>query len=113
LSPSDDIDYDEDIARRWWFKTRSVPLLVDTRVSAGHPITADTGVRLDAIASRHRDGYSARETRQQPWEAFRARVGLTGLPERFSDVVDGVVDFIDGLQAENVSRWNPPQRRWE
>jgi predicted nucleotidyltransferase component of viral defense system len=54
-----------------------------------------------------------RETRQQPWEAFRARVGLTGLPERFSDVVEAVVEFIDGLQAENVSRWNPAQRRWE
>ena len=52
---------DEDVVRRWWFKTRSVPLLVDTRVAAGHPITANTGVRLDAIASRHRDGYSARE----------------------------------------------------
>ncbi len=54
-----------------------------------------------------------RETRQQPWEAFRARVGLIGLPERFSDVVDAVVEFIDGLQAENISRWNPAQRRWE
>jgi hypothetical protein len=54
-----------------------------------------------------------RETRQQPWEAFRVRVGLTGLPERFSDVVDGVVEFIDGLQAENISRWNPARRRWE
>ena len=54
-----------------------------------------------------------RETRQQPWEAFRARVGLIGLPERFSDVVNAVVEFIDGLQAENISRWNPAQRRWE
>jgi hypothetical protein len=54
-----------------------------------------------------------RETRQQPWEAFRARVGVTALPEHFSDVVDGVVDFIDGLQDENVSRWNPVERRWE
>lgn len=41
------------------------------------------------------------------------RVGLTGLPEHFSDVVDGVVEFINGLQAENVSRWNPARRRWE
>jgi hypothetical protein len=54
-----------------------------------------------------------RETRQQPWEAFCARVGLTGLPERFSDVVDAVVEFIDGLQKEKVSRWNPAERRWE
>jgi Nucleotidyl transferase AbiEii toxin, Type IV TA system len=54
-----------------------------------------------------------RESRQQPWAAFRARVGLPGLPERFSDVVDGVVEFIDGLQADDVSHWNPTQRRWE
>jgi hypothetical protein len=54
-----------------------------------------------------------RETRQQSWEAFRTRVGLTGLPERFSDVVDGVVDFLDGLHTDGVSRWNPTQRRWE
>lgn len=54
-----DIDYDEDEhARRWWFKTRSVPLVVDTRVAGGQPITAGTGVRLDAITARHREGYS-------------------------------------------------------
>lgn len=57
-----DIDYDEDErARRWWFKTRSVPVVVDTRVAGGHPITAGTGVRLDAIATRHREGYSNAE----------------------------------------------------
>jgi Nucleotidyl transferase AbiEii toxin, Type IV TA system len=32
---------------------------------------------------------------------------------RVSVVIDGVVDFIDGLQDENVSRWNPVERRWE
>jgi uncharacterized protein (DUF433 family) len=54
-----DIDYDEDeSARRWWFKTRAVPLVVDTRVAGGKPITAATGVRLDAITSRYREGYS-------------------------------------------------------
>jgi uncharacterized protein (DUF433 family) len=54
-----DIDYDEDErARRWWFKTRAVPLVVDTRVAGGHAITAGSGVRLDAIATRHREGYS-------------------------------------------------------
>jgi uncharacterized protein (DUF433 family) len=55
---TDDVDYDRDIVRRWWFKSRSVPIYVDTRVAGGHPITAETGVRLDAIVSRHRDGYS-------------------------------------------------------
>lgn len=54
-----------------------------------------------------------RESRQQPWEAFRGRAGLPGLPQRFSDVVDTVVDFIDGFQASGVSLWNSGTRRWE
>lgn len=54
-----------------------------------------------------------RESRQQPWEAFRARAGLPGLPERFADVVDAVVNFIDGLQGTRGSIWNPAARRWE
>jgi uncharacterized protein (DUF433 family) len=56
-----DIDYEKDSARGWWFKTRAVPLIVDTRVAAGRPVTAETGVRLDAITSRHRQGYSNSE----------------------------------------------------
>lgn len=54
-----------------------------------------------------------RERRQQPWEAFRARAGLPGLPERFSDVVDAVIAFIDGMQNAGISLWNPAKRRWE
>lgn len=54
-----------------------------------------------------------RERRQQPWEAFRVRAGLPGLPESFSDVVDVVVGFIDGLQAVGILRWNPAKRKWE
>lgn len=54
-----------------------------------------------------------RESRQQPWEAFRARAGLPGLPERFADVVDAVVGFIDGLQDTRGSTWNPATRQWE
>jgi uncharacterized protein (DUF433 family) len=61
---TDDIDYDQKIVERWWFKSRSVPLYVDTRVAGGRPITAETGVRLDAIASRHREGYSNGEIRE-------------------------------------------------
>jgi hypothetical protein len=54
-----------------------------------------------------------RQSRQQPWEAFRARTGLQELPERFSDVVDAVVKLLDGLHADDTSHWNPTQRRWE
>jgi predicted nucleotidyltransferase component of viral defense system len=87
-----------------------------------HPVEAESlRQALHTVANhRHHDVRplrplleTLRETRQQPWEAFRARVGLTGLPERFSEVVDAVVKFVDGLQAENISYWNPAQRRWE
>ena len=54
-----------------------------------------------------------RESRQQPWEAFRIRAGLPGLPEHFADVVDAVVDFIDGLEDTGGSTWNPEIRQWE
>lgn len=54
-----------------------------------------------------------RESRRQPWEAFRIRAGLPGLPEHFADVVDAVVDFIDGLRGAHGSTWNPATRQWE
>jgi uncharacterized protein (DUF433 family) len=58
---TEDIDYKDDISWRWWFKSRSIPIFVDTKVAGGHPITAETGVRVDAIASRHHDGFSTAE----------------------------------------------------
>lgn len=54
-----------------------------------------------------------RESRQRPWEAFRARAGLPVLPERYADVVDSVVDFLDGLYANRGAHWEPTKRRWE
>jgi hypothetical protein len=52
--------------------------------------------------------------RQQPWEAFRARAGLPGLPERFADAVAEVIAFVDPLLGnDEISRWNPAQQRWE
>lgn len=58
---TDDIEYQHDVAKRWWYHTRSTPLMVDTAVAAGHPITAETGVRVDAITTRLRDGLSRRK----------------------------------------------------
>ncbi len=53
-----------------------------------------------------------RERRQQPWEAFRARAGLPALPERYADVIDSVVDFLDGLYVNRGAHWEPTKRRW-
>lgn len=58
LEATSNIDYSETgTAQRWWLRSRNVPLIVDTKLAAGNPITARTVVRLDAITSRHRDGY--------------------------------------------------------
>jgi Nucleotidyl transferase AbiEii toxin, Type IV TA system len=87
-----------------------------------HPVEAEPLCRALHSVAEHRHHEirllgpllaTLRETRQQPWETFRARAGLAGLPERFSDVVDGVVAFIDGVHDENASRWRPAERRWE
>lgn len=53
-----------------------------------------------------------RKSRQRSWTAFRARVGLDALPEPFSDVVDAVVAFLDGVPADGATRWSPADQRW-
>ena len=52
------------------------------------------------------------DSRQRSWSAFCARVGLHVLPDRFSDVVDAVVAFVDGLAADGVVGWSPADGRW-
>lgn len=90
-------------------------------LSAIHPVEGEAlRQALHAVAEhRHREVQllgpklqTLRETRQEPWAAFRARVGLAGLPGRFSEVVDGVVELVDGAQDEQASRWHPAERRW-
>jgi hypothetical protein len=86
-----------------------------------HTIDADTIRSALHTVAMHRDVElrpldplleTLRESRQQSWTAFRARVGLEMLPERFSDVVDAVVAFIDGLAADGAMRWSPTDERW-
>jgi hypothetical protein len=56
-----EIEYEHDVAQRWWYHSRRVPLLVDTAVAAGMPITAETGTRVDAIVVRLREGSKSAE----------------------------------------------------
>jgi predicted nucleotidyltransferase component of viral defense system len=55
------------------------------------------------------------EARQEPWAALRERLGATGLPESFADVVAGVIEFIDPLLDDHTdgTQWTPSTRRWE
>ncbi len=87
-----------------------------------HSVDAETLRNALRSVAEHRDHEvrplgplleTLRESRQQPWEAFRGRAALAALPERFADVVNAVVDFVDGLQDAGNSTWNPAVRRWE
>lgn len=87
-----------------------------------HPIDAESLRRALREVTEHRRHdlrplgpqlETLRQTRQQPWTAFRARVGLVSLPERFSEVVDRVVEIVDDLHDGSVSRWDPAERRWK
>lgn len=90
-------------------------------LSGIHPVDGERLRRALRAVAEHRHHnvrllgqqlQTLRESRQQPWAAFRARIGLAGLPERFAEVVDGVVEFVDGAQDEHASRWHPAERRW-
>jgi len=90
-------------------------------LSRVHPIEATTMRSALRTVAEHRDVElrplgplleTLRESRQRSWMAFRARVGLDVLPDRFSDVVDAVVAFLDGLAADGVMRWSPVEERW-
>jgi hypothetical protein len=87
-----------------------------------HPVEAEPLRQALRQVAEHRDHdlralepllENLRETRQQPWEAFRERAGLPGLPERFSDVVDVVVGFVDGVQMAGITLWDPANQRWK
>jgi hypothetical protein len=91
-------------------------------LSGIHPVEAEPLRQALRAVAEHRQHKvrplgplleTLRESRQQPWEAFRTRAGLPGLPEHFADVVNAVVDFIDGLQTAEISLWNPAKRGWE
>lgn len=53
------VDYDprERSAFRWWPLGRSEPVIVDTLLNGGLPSTARSGVRTQAIALQHREGF--------------------------------------------------------
>jgi hypothetical protein len=77
--------------------------------SALHAVAEHRGVELAPLEPLLE---TLHESRQRSWTAFRTRVGLDVLPERFSDVVEAVVAFIDGLAADDVKRWSPTDERW-
>ena len=47
-----DMDFEEDVAVRWWPGGRDTPIIIDPRISFGRPYVARKGISTDAIRSR-------------------------------------------------------------
>ena len=52
----DQIDYDHNLASRWYPIGKKVPIVVDPRVSTGLPVIAGRGVTVQAIRNRFKAG---------------------------------------------------------
>ncbi len=46
------MDFEEDVAVRWWPGGRDTPIIIDPRISFGRPYVARKGISTDAIRSR-------------------------------------------------------------
>lgn len=57
----DTLDYEEELARRWWPRGKSEPVVVDPDYGFGLPVVAGTGVRTEIIAERKRAGDALEE----------------------------------------------------
>ena len=55
------LEYEDQIARRWWPRGKSEPVVVDPDYGFGLPVIAGSGVRTEMIAERHRAGESPEE----------------------------------------------------
>jgi uncharacterized protein (DUF433 family) len=53
-----DVEYENDLARRWWPLGRERMVVVDPGRGFGLPVVEGTGVRTEIIAERHRAGDS-------------------------------------------------------
>ncbi len=51
-----DLDYADDVARRWWPLGRSNPIVVDPDYGYGLPVIAESGVRTEIILERFKAG---------------------------------------------------------
>jgi uncharacterized protein (DUF433 family) len=52
----EDVEYENDLARRWWPLGREHMVVVDPDYGFGLPVVEGTGVRTEIIAERHRAG---------------------------------------------------------
>jgi uncharacterized protein (DUF433 family) len=51
-----DLDYEDEIARRWWPKGKAEPIVIDPDYGFGLPVIAGSGVRTEILAERYEAG---------------------------------------------------------
>jgi uncharacterized protein (DUF433 family) len=73
-----DIDYEDEVAHRWYPRGHDSLVYIDTKVAGGRPITAITGTRADAIASRLRQGMGVEEI---AWDTGAEAAEITAVGE--------------------------------
>ena len=56
----DTLDYEDELARRWWPRGKAEPIVVDPDYGFGLPVISGSGVRTEIVAERYRAG-DARE----------------------------------------------------
>ncbi len=57
----DTLDYEDEMARRWWPKGKDEPIVVDPDYGFGLPVVWRSGVRTEIVAERSRAGDSEQE----------------------------------------------------
>lgn len=57
----DTLDYEDEIARRWWPRGKAEPVVVDPDYGFGLPVIAGSGVRTEIVAERSRAGDTLEE----------------------------------------------------
>lgn len=53
------LDYEDDMARRWWPLGRHEPIVVDPAIGFGQPVVTTAGVRTEIVVEHFRAGDSA------------------------------------------------------
>jgi len=52
------LDYEQDLAAKWYPQGKSVPIVIDPRISSGIPVVIGTGVSVHVIRARFQAGQS-------------------------------------------------------
>jgi uncharacterized protein (DUF433 family) len=55
------LDYEDELARRWWPRGKAEPIVVDPDYGFGLPVVSGSGVRTEIVAERFRAGDAKEE----------------------------------------------------